>query len=92
MRYSLFILDIACLIVSNCINLVIVMNFASHCEMVLFYCKSIRTRLEEKSIPLGEAMKQILDLGSSISQLNSSVSRMMSILIVYFLERTILGE
>ncbi|UJR23617.1 hypothetical protein I4U23_026603 [Adineta vaga] len=90
-KYSLFILDIFCLLVSNCIHLAIVMNFVSHCELVVFYCKAIRTRLEEKSIHLLEAMKQILDLGSSISQLNGSASRMMSILIVYFLERTILG-
>ncbi len=91
-KYSLFILDIICLLVSNCIHLAIVMNFVSHCEMVVFYCKTIRTRLEEKSIHLLEAMKQILDLGSSISQLNGAVSRMMSVLIVYFLERTILGK
>ena len=68
------------------------MNFVSHCELVIFYCKSIRTRLEEKSLPLVDAMKQILDLGLSISQLNGAVSRTMSILIVYFLERTILGK
>lgn len=80
-----------CLLVSNCIHLAIVMNFVTHCEMVVFYCKAIRTHLEEKSIHLLEAMKQILDLGSSISQLNGAVSRMMSVLIVYFLERTILG-
>jgi hypothetical protein len=92
MRFSLFILDIACLLVSNCIHLAIVMNFVSHCELVIFYCKSIRTRLEEKSLLLNEAMKQILDLGSSISQLNGAVSRTMSILVVYFFERTILGK
>ncbi|CAF1577882.1 unnamed protein product [Adineta ricciae] len=90
-KYSLFVLDILCLLVSNCIHLAITMNFVSHCELVVFYCKAIRTRLEEKSIHLHEAMKQILDLGSSISQLNSAASRMMSILVVYFLERTILG-
>jgi hypothetical protein len=91
-HYSLFIIDVICLLVKNCIHLAVVMHFVSHCEMVVFYCKSIRTRLEEKSIPLLEAMKQILDLGSSISQLNSAVSRMMSILIVYFIDRTILGK
>ncbi|CAF3427103.1 unnamed protein product [Rotaria sp. Silwood1] len=91
-RYSLFILDIVCLLLSNCIHLAIVMNFVSHCEMVVFYCKSIRTRLEEKSIHLLEAMKQILDLGLSISQLNGAASRMMSILVVFYLERTILAR
>ena len=92
MKYSLFVVDILCLLVSNCVHLAIVMNFVSHCELVIFYCKAIRTRLEEKSLQLTEAMKQIIDLGSSISQLNSAVSRTMSILIVYFLERTILGK
>lgn len=81
-----------CLLIKNCIHFAVVMNFVSQCEMVVFYCKAIRTRLEEKSIELLEAMKQILDLGSSISQLNSAVSRMMSLLIVYFLDRTILGK
>jgi len=78
--------------VKNCIHLAVAINFVSHCEMVVFYCKAIRTRLEEKSLQLLEAMKQILDLRSSISQLNSAVSRMMSLLIVYFLDRTILGN
>jgi len=59
--------------------------------MIVFYCKAIRLRLEEKSIHLLESMKRILDLGASISQLNSAASRMMSILIICFLERTILG-
>jgi hypothetical protein len=59
--------------------------------MIIFYCKGIRLRLEEKSIDLLESMKRILDLGASISQLNSAASGMMSILIIFFLERTILG-
>ncbi len=67
------------------------MNYVCHCEMVLFYCKAIRLSLQEKSIDLLESMKRILDLGGSISQLNSAASRMMSILITFFLTRTILG-
>ncbi len=91
-HYSLFIIDILCLLVKNCIHLTVAVNFVAHCELVVFYCKAIRTRLEEKSLQLLEAMKQILDLRLSISQLNSAVSRMMSLLIVYFLDRTILGN
>ncbi len=67
------------------------MNYVCYCEMIIFYCKGIRLRLEEKSIDLLESMKRILDLGASISQLNSAASGMMSILIIFFLERTILG-
>ncbi|UJR25295.1 hypothetical protein I4U23_006647 [Adineta vaga] len=90
-RYILFTIDILCLLISNCIHMAVAMNYACHCEMILFYCKAIRIRLEEKSVQLLEAMKRILDLGASISQLNSAASRMMSILIIFFLERTILG-
>ncbi|CAF3799349.1 unnamed protein product [Rotaria sordida] len=90
-RYVLFAIDIICLLISNCIHMAVAMNYVCHCEMILFYCKAIRIRLEEKSIHLLEAMKRILDLGTSISQLNSAASRMMSILIIFFLERTILG-
>jgi len=60
--------------------------------MIVFYCKAIRIRLEEKSIHLVEAIKRILDLGASISQLNGATSQMMSILIIVFLARTILGN
>ncbi|CAF1227909.1 unnamed protein product [Rotaria magnacalcarata] len=91
MRYALFTIDIICLLISNCIHMAVAMNYACQCEMILFYCKAIRIRLEENSIHLLEAMKRILDLGTSISQLNSSASRMMSILIIFFLERSILG-
>ena len=92
LRYTLFAIDIICLLISNCILIAVVMNFAWHCEMIVFYGKAIRTRLEEKSIHLLEAMKRIVDLGLSISQLNSSASRMMSIMLIFFLQRTILGE
>ena len=60
--------------------------------MIVFYCKTIRIRLEEKSIHLLESTKRILDLGASISQLNGAASQMMSILIIVFLARTILGK
>jgi hypothetical protein len=45
-----------------------------------------------RSIHLLEAMKQIVDLGVSIGQLNSAASRMMTVLLVLILQRTILGK
>lgn len=91
LHFALFTIDIICLLISNCILVAVVMHFAWHCEMIIFYGKAIRTRLEEKSIHLLEAMKRIVDLGLSISQLNSSASRIMSILLIFFLQRSILG-
>lgn len=91
-RYVLFAIDIMCLLISHCILIAVVMNYVCYCEMIVFYGKAIRTKLEEKSIELHEAMKRILDLGASISQMNSSASRMMSVLLIFFLQRTILGK
>ena len=91
-RYIFFALDIIGRLVSNLIYFAVVMNYVCHCEMIVFYCKTIRLRLEEKSIPLLESMKRIVDLGASISQLNSAASRMISVLLIVFLARTILGR
>lgn len=90
-RYVFFALDIICRFVSHSIYMAVVMNYVCYCELVIFYCKSIRLRLEEKSIELAESMKRIVDLGLSLSQLNSATSRMMSISIIIFLARFILG-
>ena len=91
-RYIFFTLDIICRFVSHSIYMAVVMNYVCHCELVIFYCKTIRLRLEEKSIELTESMKRIVDLGLSLSQLNSATSRMMSISIIIFLARLILGR
>jgi len=91
LNYLFFAIDIICLLISHCIHVAVVVNYLCHCELIIFYCKVIRLRLEEKSMHLLESMKRILDIGGSISQLNGAASRMMSILIISFLTRTILG-
>ncbi|CAF1231251.1 unnamed protein product [Didymodactylos carnosus] len=59
-QWILFVIELLALFISNCIHLAVVMNFSTHCEMIIFYCKAIRTRLEEKSLHLVEAMKRIV--------------------------------
>jgi len=52
---SIFFEAIA-LIIVNSIFVAVVINHATQCEMILFYVNEIKTRLEEKSISLKEAM------------------------------------
>jgi len=53
---SIFFEAIA-LIIVNSIFVAVVINHATQCEMILFYVNEIKTRLEEKSISLKEAMQ-----------------------------------
>ena len=41
----------------NSIYLAVVINYATQCEMIIFYIDEVRTRLEEKSITIKEAMQ-----------------------------------
>ncbi len=45
------------LVISFSVYLAVVINFATQCEMIIFYVQEIRLRLEEKSITLKEAMQ-----------------------------------
>ena len=40
----------------NSIYLAVVVNHATQCELIIFYVHEIKTRLEEKSITLKDAM------------------------------------
>jgi hypothetical protein len=44
-------------IVINSVYLAILVNYSTQCELIIFYVREIRTRLEEKSISLKEAMQ-----------------------------------
>jgi hypothetical protein len=50
-------LEALSLIIVNSIFVAVVINHATQCEMILFYVNEIKTRLEEKSISLKEAMQ-----------------------------------
>jgi len=48
------------LIVTNSVYLAVIINHSTQCEMIMFYVDEVRTRLEEKSIPLKDAMQVCL--------------------------------
>ena len=52
-------LEAVSLIIVNSVFLAVVINHATQCEMIMFYVGEIRTRLEEKSITLKEAVQVI---------------------------------
>jgi hypothetical protein len=55
--WILISLQAIALVISNSVYLAVVINFATQCEMIIFYVQEIRTRLEEKSITLKEGMQ-----------------------------------
>ena len=51
------VLQAVSLIVTNSIYLAVVINHSTQCEMIIFYVNEVRTRLEEKSITIKDAMQ-----------------------------------
>ena len=54
------VLQVFSLIVTNSVYLAVIINHSTQCEMIMFYVDEVRTRLEEKSIPLKDAMQVFL--------------------------------
>lgn len=84
-------LEVVALIIVYSVFLAVVINHTTQCEMIMFYVNEIRTRLEEKSVPLKDAMQQILDIRMSIGNLNSTVAKMTTLVSLIFVEKFIIG-
>ncbi len=56
-KWTSMLIEVIALIIVNSVYLAVVINHATQCEMIIFYVNEIRTRLEEKSITLKEAMQ-----------------------------------
>lgn len=85
------IIQATALVIMNSIYLAVVINHATQCELIIFFVNELRTRLEEKSITLKEAMQQLLDIRMSLGSLNSTVAKMTSLVALTFLEKVIIG-
>lgn len=48
------------LLIMNSVYLAVVINHATQCEMIIFYVNEIKTRLDEKSVTLKDAMQVYL--------------------------------
>lgn len=60
-----FKVDLIALIIVNSVYLAVVINYATQCEMIIFYIDEVRTRLEEKSVTIKEAMQVRFNLCNS---------------------------
>ena len=56
-KWAFLLLQGVALIIMNSIYLAVVINFATQCELILFYVNEVRFRLEEKSVNLKDAMQ-----------------------------------
>ncbi len=91
-KWTSMLIEVIALIIVNSVYLAVVINHATQCEMIIFYVNEIRTRLEEKSITLKEAMQQILDVRMALGNLNSTVSKMATLVSLNFVEKFIIGK
>jgi hypothetical protein len=55
--WPLFLIQLIALILIYAIYLAVVINHGTQCEMIIFYVQEIRTRLDEKSITIKDAMQ-----------------------------------
>jgi hypothetical protein len=51
------LLESVALVILNSVYLAVIINHSTQCEMIIFYVNEIRTRLEEKSVTLKDAMQ-----------------------------------
>lgn len=56
-QWTSILLEFVALVVLCSVYLAVVINHATQCEMIIFYVNEIRTRLEEKSVTLKDAMQ-----------------------------------
>jgi hypothetical protein len=61
-KWASVIIEVIALLLVNLVYLAVIINHATQCEMIIFYVNEIRTRLEEKSITLKEAMQVIITI------------------------------
>ncbi|XP_071085706.1 uncharacterized protein [Haliotis cracherodii] len=90
-HWILFVFELVGRMVLNAVNLAVVVNYATQCEMILFFVRGLTLRLQEKSTDLRTAMKDVLMLRQTLSMLNGSISKMTSLTSVILGELTIIG-
>ncbi|XP_076435524.1 uncharacterized protein LOC143275355 isoform X2 [Babylonia areolata] len=78
-------------VVFNSVILAIVVNYATQCEMVMFYVKGLSLRLQEKSTDIKTAFKDTWLLRQNLSLLNGVISKMTSLALTILAELTVIG-
>ena len=58
--WPLIVIQLISLVLIYAVYLAVVINHGTQCEMIVFYVQEIRTRLDEKSITIKDAMQVTL--------------------------------
>ncbi|XP_070539286.1 uncharacterized protein [Ptychodera flava] len=90
-HYVILAVQMIGILVLNSVNTAVVINYATQCEMLIYYISAIDTRLKEKTADLRVVMQDVLRVKQSISRLNGPIARMTSLCVVNFAELAIIG-
>ncbi|XP_052782801.1 uncharacterized protein LOC128219030 isoform X2 [Mya arenaria] len=91
LHWFLFCIELVGMSIVNSIFVAVVTNYYTQCQMILFYVKTVAFKLQEKSIDLKTAMKDILSVRKNLGILNGPIARMTALVSVIFAELTIIG-
>ncbi|XP_052217457.1 uncharacterized protein LOC127835188 isoform X1 [Dreissena polymorpha] len=91
LHWFLFCIELVGMSIVNSIFVAVVTNYFTQCQMILFYVRGIAFKLQEKSIDLKTAMKNIVSVKTNLSILNGPIARMTALVSVIFAELTIIG-
>jgi len=84
-------LDLVGGMLQSAVYVVVVLDYVTECEIIRFSVHGLETHLRERSIPLQQAFKDVLDLRDKIAALNGVVGRMASLAVISFAGGILVG-
>ncbi|KAI3383315.1 hypothetical protein SNEBB_010503 [Seison nebaliae] len=91
LEWFVFFLSIFGTIINFSIPMVIIINFIIHCELLVFYMKCIRVRIECKLKTLSTIMRDIQNVQYNLNKMNRLISKMVSLVFLAAAQRFIIG-
>ncbi|XP_046852974.1 uncharacterized protein LOC124446188 isoform X2 [Xenia sp. Carnegie-2017] len=79
-------------LVSELVNVVIIVNYAAQCQLIIHYIRGVTRRIEEKSADLQSIMKDILEIKNAVERMNSLLSFMVSLCVFTLLENCLINS
>lgn len=90
-RTSLIILRFLGLIITQGVNIAVIVNYCTQCEMLVMHIRGICLHLHEKTLDIKSAMHEILGIKEFISLLNGTLGKMTALCVVSFVELIFIG-
>lgn len=90
--WLLLAIQLISVVLVNSVNVAVIVNYATQCEILIFYMRSIGIRVKERSVDLKTAMKDVLSIRESLGTLNGAMARMTSLALVRLFELFVMGS